>query len=125
MNDNQANLIDLSHRTVEAINKLNDKYKDQDVAIIVQSNSAEKIENNMNDIINLAITGGLLAVYVLWLFLRNIKVVSLIGFSIPISMYAAFNLFYAFDISIKIFIPLFNYFSLFFISKYIFNILVI
>lgn len=101
MNDNQANLIDLSHRTLDVIDRLNEKFKDQDIAIVVQSNSAEKIENNMNDIVNLAITGGLLAVYVLWLFLRNIRVVSLIGFSIPISMYAAFNLFYAFDISIN------------------------
>ena len=101
MNDNQVNLIDLSHRTILAINNLNNKLKDQDVTIIVQSNSAENIENNLNDIINLAITGGLLAVYVLWLFLRNLKVVSLIGFSIPISMYAAFNLFYAFNISIN------------------------
>lgn len=101
MNDNQVNLIDLSHRTVQAINNLNDKFKNQDITIVVQSNSAEKIENNMNDIINLAITGGLLAVYVLWLFLRNIRVVSLIGFSIPISIYAAFNLFYAFNISIN------------------------
>ena len=100
-NDNQVNLIDLSHRTLDAIGKLNEKLKDQDVSIIVQSNSAEDIEKNMNDIMNLAITGGLLAVYVLWLFLRNIKVVSLIGFSIPISLYAAFNLFYAFNISIN------------------------
>ncbi|MHC1703141.1 MAG: efflux RND transporter permease subunit [Tenuifilaceae bacterium] len=101
MNDNQVNLIDLSHRTIDVINTLNEKFKDQDVAIIVQSNSAENIENNMNDIMNLAITGGLLAVYVLWLFLRNIRVVSLIGFSIPISLFAAFNLFYAFDITIN------------------------
>lgn len=101
MNDNQANLIDLSHRTIAAIDNLNEKFKNQDVSIIVQSNSAESIEKNMNDIMNLAFTGGLLAVYVLWLFLRNIRLVSLIGFSIPISMFAAFNLFYAFDISIN------------------------
>jgi multidrug efflux pump subunit AcrB/ABC-type multidrug transport system ATPase subunit len=101
MNDNQVNLIDLSHRTLATIDKLNDKLRDQDVTIEVQSNSAERIENNMNDLIDLAISGGLLAIYVLWLFLRNIRVVSLIGFSIPISMFAAFNLFYAFNISIN------------------------
>lgn len=101
MNDNQANLIDLSHRVLKVIDNLNAKYKNQDVAILVQSNSAENIEKNMNEIMNLAITGGLLAIYVLWLFLRNLKVVSLIGFSIPISVYAAFNLFYAFNVSIN------------------------
>lgn len=101
MNDNQANLIDLSHRILKVIDNLNDKYKDQDVAIIIQSNKAKDLEDNIDDIINLAITGGLLAIYVLWLFLRNIRIVSLIGLSIPISIYAAFNLFYAFSISIN------------------------
>ena len=101
MNDNQANLIDLSHRTNETIDKLNAKYKEQGVEIIVQSDTAKDLEKNINDIINLAITGGLLAIYILWLFLRNIKIVSVIGLSIPISMFAAFNLFYAFNISIN------------------------
>ncbi len=101
MNDNQANLIDLSHRILAVIDNLNHKYKEQDIAIVVQSNNAKDLENNMSDIINLAITGGLLAIYILWLFLRNIKLVSLIGFSIPISLYAAFNFFYAFNISIN------------------------
>lgn len=101
MNDNQVNLIDLSHRILKVIDNLNDKYKDQDVAIVIQSNKAKDLEVNMDDIINLAITGGLLAIYVLWLFLRNIRIVSLIGLSIPISIYAAFNLFYAFNISIN------------------------
>ncbi|RPH33380.1 MAG: ATP-binding cassette domain-containing protein [Bacteroidales bacterium] len=101
MNDNQANLIDLSHRILKVIDNINSKYKDQDVAVIIQSNKAKDIEDNMNDIINLALSGGLLAIYVLWLFLRNIRIVSLIGLSIPISIYAAFNLFYAFNISIN------------------------
>lgn len=61
MNDNQANLIDLSHRTTETIDKLNNKLKDQGVEIIVQSNSAKDLEDNLDDIIKLAITGGLLA----------------------------------------------------------------
>jgi len=101
MNDNQANLIDLSHRILKVIDTLNVKYKDQDVVILVQNNKAKDLEDNMNDIINLAIIGGLLAIYILWLFLRNIKLVSLIGFSIPLSLFAAFNLFYAFSISIN------------------------
>lgn len=101
MNDNQANLIDLSHRTIETIDNLNAKYKEQGVEIIVQNNTAKDLEDNIDDIINLAITGGLLAIYILWLFLRNIKIVSVIGLSIPISMLAAYNLFYAFNISIN------------------------
>ena len=100
-NDSQANMIDLSHRTIDAIEKLNKKLASQEVQIQVQSNSAEKMETNINEITDLAVTGGLLAIYILWLFLGNIRIVSLIGLSIPISVYAAFNFFYAFDITIN------------------------
>ncbi|SDC67380.1 efflux RND transporter permease subunit [Williamwhitmania taraxaci] len=100
-NDSQANMIELSHRTLAVIATLNEKLATQEVHIGVQSNSAETMENSIDDIADLAITGGFFAIYILWLFLGNIRIVSLIGLSIPISVYAAFNFFYAFDISIN------------------------
>ena len=53
-----------------------------------------------NLIIQLAIVGGLLAIFILWIFLNNLMSVlaSAIGLAIPISVYAAFN-FYAAGIS--------------------------
>ncbi len=101
VNDNQANLIDLSHKTIETVNKLNDNLKSEGVEIVIQNNNAEIMENNLNQIIHLAVIGGLLAVLILWLFLRNIRLVFIIALSIPISVYAAFNLFYAYNISIN------------------------
>ena len=40
VNDNQANLIDLSHDAVSEVNKLNKKLKSLNVAIVVQNNRA-------------------------------------------------------------------------------------
>ncbi|NDV64514.1 efflux RND transporter permease subunit [Bacteroides sp. 224] len=100
-NDSQANLIELSHRAVDAIDKLNEKLALYDVEIVVQENTAEVMEKNINEIINLAITGGLLAILILWLFLKNLRLVFLIALSIPISVYTAFNFFYAFGITIN------------------------
>ena len=101
MNDSQANLIDLSHRANEAIEKLNRKLEYLDVEVVVQENTAETMENNINQIINLALVGGLLAVLILWLFLKNLRLVFFIALSIPISVYTAFNFFYAFGITIN------------------------
>ena len=70
VNDNQSNLIDLSHSSVNLVKDLNRKLASSGVEIIVQSNTAETMERNINQIIHLAITGGLLAVLILWLFLR-------------------------------------------------------
>jgi len=97
----QVNLIELSDRAKIAIEKINKEMKSKDVQIIVQSNTAKTMENNINQIINLAIVGGVLAIIILWLFLRNIGIVAVISLAIPASVYSAFNFFYAFDISIN------------------------
>lgn len=101
INDSQANLIELSHRVSETIDKLNEKLVPLDLEIVIQENKAETMENNINQIINLALVGGLLAVLILWLFLKNIRLVFFIALSIPISVYTAFNFFYAAGITIN------------------------
>ncbi|MDR0386023.1 MAG: efflux RND transporter permease subunit [Prevotellaceae bacterium] len=100
-NDSQTNLIELSHRTLDAIRELNGKLLAQDVEIVVQENNAEMMENNINQIIELAIVGGLLAIFILWVFLKNISLVIFIALSIPISVYTAFNFFYASGITVN------------------------
>ncbi len=99
--DPQANLIALSERTLEAINAINKDLEPMDVQIIVENNQAETMSRNIDQIKELAITGGLLAIFVLWVFLRRLKFILSIALSIPISVFTAFNFFYAYDISIN------------------------
>ncbi len=99
--DPQANLIALSDRTLEAIKAINTDLEAMDVKIIVQQNQAEMMSRNIDQIKELAITGGLLAIFVLWVFLRKMKFILSIALSIPISVFTAFNFFYAYDISIN------------------------
>jgi multidrug efflux pump subunit AcrB/ABC-type multidrug transport system ATPase subunit len=101
VSDSQANLIDLSHAVQEEIQRLNIELAAKDVEIVVQTNTAETMEDNINQIMNLALVGGLLAIFVLWMFLKNLKIVSFIALAIPISVFTAFNLFYAFNISLN------------------------
>ena len=99
--DSQANQIDVAHKTRAVIASLNEKLAPLDVEIVIQSDSAEQIEKNINMIIQLALFGGLLAVFVLWIFLRNIRWVLMITLALPISIFAAFNFFYAAHISVN------------------------
>jgi len=99
--DYQVNLIDLSHKTKEVIEHLNENLKSQDIEIVIQNNDADTMEKNINQIIKLALFGGLLAIIILWMFLKNIRLVFAIALAIPISIYTAMNLFYAFNISIN------------------------
>ncbi len=101
VSDSQANLIDLSHRVQEEIAGLNKKLAPKDVEIVVQTNLAETMEKNIDQIIDLALVGGLLAIFVLWMFLKNFRIVSFMALGMPVSVFTAFNLFYAFNISLN------------------------
>ena len=101
VSDSQANLIDLSRRVQERMAALNEKLAPKEVELVVQTNLAETMENNINQIMNLALVGGLLAIFVLWIFLKNFRIVSIIALAIPVSVFTAFNLFYAFNVSIN------------------------
>jgi multidrug efflux pump subunit AcrB/ABC-type multidrug transport system ATPase subunit len=99
--DSQANLIDLSHRTQDIIKRLNQKLEGKEVEIVIQTNTAETMEKNIDQIVSLALVGGLLAVFVLWIFLKNFMIVSIIALAIPVSVFTAFNFFYAAGISVN------------------------
>lgn len=101
VNDSQANLIELSKSTREVIADLNEKMASKEIEIVEMSNSSDQMENNINQIMELAMVGGIMAIFVLWIFLKNLRIVSFIALAIPISIFTSLNFFYAFDISIN------------------------
>ncbi|MEX0609303.1 MAG: efflux RND transporter permease subunit [Balneolaceae bacterium] len=60
------------------------------------------ISSAVNEVKNAGIIGGILAVLVLYLFLRNFWATVIISISIPVSIIATFNLMYGNDISLNI-----------------------
>jgi multidrug efflux pump subunit AcrB/ABC-type multidrug transport system ATPase subunit len=99
--DSQVNIIDVSHSVKALVEELNKEFGPLEIEIKVQENLAETMEKNIDQIINLAITGGLLAIFILWIFLKNVRLVLSIALAIPISVYVAFNFFYAAGITLN------------------------
>lgn len=99
--DTQVNLIELSHAVRRVIDRLNKDLAHQDIEIVVQSDVAENMEKNIDLIIQLALMGGVLAIFILWIFLKNLRLVAIIALAIPISIFVAFNFFYAFGITLN------------------------
>lgn len=96
-----VNVIDLSDRVRKEIAQLNEELASKGISIKVDTDTAETMSKNINTIINLGITGAILAIFILYLFLRNFKIVTFIAFAIPISVFSAFYFFYFFGISIN------------------------
>ena len=96
-----ANLLSLAHKTRDTIENLGEKVKPDGITLVIQGDEAEIIENNINDILVLALVGSLLAIAVLWVFLKNLRLVIIAASAIPISVLISMNLFYAMDITIN------------------------
>lgn len=100
-NDANVNEITLYHKLQDAIANINSEMVSNGVELVIQSCEAETMEDNMNQILKLALIGGLLAIFVLWIFLRNVRLVTIVALAIPISIFASLNFLYAADITIN------------------------
>jgi HAE1 family hydrophobic/amphiphilic exporter-1 len=58
----------------------------QDIKILEVFNSTDQIENSLSEVTSTAVSGALLAVLILFIFLRSIKPTLIIGISIPVSL---------------------------------------
>ncbi len=87
-----ANTVAVSreiHREVERINRLR-----SDLELVVVSDESDFIQASIDNVRNATIWGGILAIIVLFAFLRNGSTTLIIGVSIPISIIATFALLY-------------------------------
>jgi len=97
----EANLISLARRTRQAVSLLNEKVKPDGINLVIETDEAKTIEDNIHSILWLIVVGGLLAMAVLWLFLRNAMLVLTVSASVPISILISMNVFYALHITIN------------------------
>lgn len=75
---------------------------DPNLRLDLITDQARYIEAAVREVLETAAVGGVLAVLVLFLFLRSLKTTAIIGIAIPISVVATFFLMYAFGISLNI-----------------------
>lgn len=95
---NTVQVAKLVNDKLEAIRKsTGDKYE-----LTVVYDQSTFISNAISEVKSAAIIGGLLAMLVLYLFLRSIVPTLIISLSIPVSVIATFNMMYGSDISLNI-----------------------
>ncbi len=73
-----------------------------EVGIDLLSDQSVFIQNSVDEVRNTALIGGLLAVLILFIFLRKLAATVIVGISIPISIVATFAPMKIFDVSLNI-----------------------
>ena len=95
---NSVKISENIKRKVEKIRKiLPDNYKFE-----VLYDQSIYITQSINEVIKAGVFGGILAIFLLFFFLKNFWITVITSLSIPVSVIATFNLMYGFDISLNI-----------------------
>ncbi|NKB66016.1 MAG: MMPL family transporter [Candidatus Latescibacteria bacterium] len=102
--EGDANTVQVSQAVRQKLESVGDEYRDLlgDSEMEVVVDQAIFIQEAVDEVLSTAVIGGVLAIVVLFLFLRNVKSTTIIGLSIPISVVATFFLMFATDVSLNI-----------------------
>ena len=87
-----ANTVTVARQIRQEVERINKARQDLELTVI--SDQSRFIKDSITSVQNAAVWGGLLAILVLYLFLRNVSTTGIIALSIPISIIATFGLLY-------------------------------
>ncbi|MFP4642830.1 MAG: efflux RND transporter permease subunit [Spirochaetales bacterium] len=96
-----ANSVDAADSVINGLDRINDQLPG-DVRLEVISDTTEIIRNSLRTVSNQAISGGILAVIVLFFFLRSSKATAVVAVSIPTSIIFTITLMYFFGLTLNI-----------------------
>lgn len=94
-----ANTVAVSRDIKREIERINSDRSD--LQLVLVSDQSEFIQNSIDNVQQSAMWGGILAILVLYIFLRNGSTTFIIALSIPISIIATFGLLYFSDLTLN------------------------
>jgi HAE1 family hydrophobic/amphiphilic exporter-1 len=100
--EGDANTVAVAEAVEQRLQQeVNDKLP-ADMALTKVYDQSTFISNAVDEVVNAGLIGGLLAIFILYFFLRDVRSTLIIGLSIPVSVIATFNLMYGFDLTLNI-----------------------
>lgn len=89
-----ANIVDVAQGAAAVLEELRSQPQFEQLQTRVFFDQSESIVNRLSDLRNTGLLGGVLAIVILFLFLRNVRSTLIISLSIPISIICTFTFMY-------------------------------
>ena len=99
--EGDANTVNVADNVKAGIASISDRLPN-DMSVTKVYDQSTFISSAVSEVVNAGIIGGILAIIILYLFLRNFWATAIISLSIPVSVIATFNLMYGNDITLNI-----------------------
>ena len=99
--ESTANLVEVGDQVLATIDEISQTSQMSGIKLVFLDNQAEGVTNSLRDVITAGITGSLLSLVVLFVFLRNLPMTLIISMSIPISIIITLGVLYFTGISLN------------------------
>jgi len=99
--EGDANTVQVAGRIVSRLERVKEALKD-DIELTTIYDQSKFISSSVNDVRNAAILGGIIAIVVLFGFLRDSRATTITGIAIPVSVIGTFLLMYLNKVSLNI-----------------------
>jgi len=99
--EGDTNVVAVARQVDRALSRIEDELP-PDLALTRTYDQSVFIRNAISEVIQAAVFGGLLAIAVLYLFLRNLRSTAIVGIAIPVSVIATFAAMYSSGLTLNI-----------------------
>ena len=97
-----ANLLTLGRELVERVDAIRNELRSLGVDLIITQNGAESIQEQVDRLSKLGLSGFAIAMLVLFLFLRQWRAVAVVGIAVPVSVITALAALYLLGFTINL-----------------------
>ena len=99
--EGDANTVNVARNLGLRLERIN-RDLPNDMRLVNVYDQSTFIENAVNEVVNAGLIGGVLAILILFFFLRDFRTTLIISVSIPVSVIATFNMMFGFDLTLNI-----------------------
>ena len=96
-----ANMVEVTDRVMAEVEEIGKLPQMQGIAIFALDNMGESVRDSLNDLLNAGAIGALLALIVLFLFLRQVTTTVVVTASVPFSLLITLGALYFADLSLN------------------------
>ncbi|MBT8081571.1 MAG: efflux RND transporter permease subunit [Gammaproteobacteria bacterium] len=100
--EGDANTVQVANRVARRVATMTEELAEDGIELVKIYDQSTFISSAVNDVRVAALLGGLIAIVVLYGFLRDARSTTIVGIAIPVSVIGAFLLMYANDLSLNI-----------------------
>jgi HAE1 family hydrophobic/amphiphilic exporter-1 len=97
-----SNLVDVTDRVIAEVEEISELPQMQGINIFSLDNQGESVRDSLSDLLNAGLIGGLLAIIVLYLFLRQVSTTLIVTASVPFSILITLGAMYFFGLTLNI-----------------------